>query len=180
MKTLLSILVALALLFAFSLPAMANDALTTEALADLSQENISGSVYGTGDAGTGDAATTGFSQDIHMSGINHSFEGIANANLNTGVMNNQAIQNTIAASTINNGISVVADAALSQINTSGSVLAGGTGTVTTGGGSGTIHIHGINKHFTGIANANLNTGALNNQAIQNTFAISAAVEVDTP
>jgi hypothetical protein len=137
MKTLLSIIVALALLFAFSLPAMAtpmpsntvsgnaDSALANEgsnainqshigdelgltltytstgnvvAEAELSQVNTSGGV-----TGTGDASTTGTSDGIGMDDINYDFAGIANANLNTGVMNNQGIQNTIAAS-VTNGI----------------------------------------------------------------------------
>jgi hypothetical protein len=137
MKTLLSIIAALALLVAFSMPAMAtpmpsntvsgnaNSALANEgsnainqshigdmfsptltytitdsvvAEAELSQVNTSGGV-----TGDGNATTAGTSTEIDMSGINEGFAGIANANLNTGVMNNQGIQNTIAAS-VTNGI----------------------------------------------------------------------------
>jgi hypothetical protein len=137
MKTLLSIIVALALLFAFSLPAMAtpmpsntvdgnaDSALANEgsnainqshigdelgltltytstgnvvAKAELSQVNTSGGVTGTGDAMTAGYSSDDYSSDIEMSGINKNFAGIANANLNTGVMNNQGIQNTFAIS----------------------------------------------------------------------------------
>jgi hypothetical protein len=134
MKTLLSIIVALALLVAFSMPAMAhtpsntasgttgaavaNDGMATAgstlsnmfndnraydsrentvAIADLVQVS-SVSISRDGHHTTGRITVNDDNRhnDLEVDDSIRNFAGIANANLSTGAMNNQAVQNTIA------------------------------------------------------------------------------------
>ncbi|MCL5063008.1 MAG: hypothetical protein M0Z70_12900 [Nitrospiraceae bacterium] len=124
MKTLLSIIAAFALVVAFSMPAMADSAtnndnsavaqnhsgaLRTGNLSNIANDNRTydddnnavafaylGQVNGIWDVDN--ELIDGDSGDIKLDNSINQFSGIANVNLNTGAMNNQAIQNTIAVS----------------------------------------------------------------------------------
>lgn len=133
MKTLLSIIAALALVVAFSMPAMAghgldivgNDTLNSNYQSNVANDdsiaagtinhNITLNRNRTYDddnnalasaylkqtiavKNINDEVIDGHSGNICLSGSIDDFAGIANVNLNTGALNNQAIQNTIATS----------------------------------------------------------------------------------
>jgi hypothetical protein len=129
MKTLLSIIAALALVVAFSMPAMAQNTATDndnsavaqdDSLAirtgDLSNMFNDNRTYDDDNNAVAGAYLEqenyieyvdaeliyGDSGDIKLDNSINQFSGIANVNLNTGAMNNQAIQNTIAVS-VNSG-----------------------------------------------------------------------------
>ena len=134
MKTLLSIIAALALLVAFSMPAMADSATNNDDSAvaqndsvalranDINLSNIGNdnSKYDDDNNAVAlawllqvnfirhvdDELIDGYSGDINVTDSIRDFSGIANANLNTGAMNNQAIQQTIAVS-VNSGSSQI-------------------------------------------------------------------------
>jgi hypothetical protein len=148
MKTLLSIIVALALLFAFSMPAMASTVSTNDHIIVILTV----------------PAEVGADNSAHAEGN----DSVAMTNPSNMFNDNRAYSDS----------SVVADAYLAQVNTMTSGDFSATNTITNT--SGNIDLTDSLHDLTGIANANLGTGALNNQAIQNTFAISAAVEVDSP
>ena len=130
MKTLLSIIAAFALLVAFSMPAMADSATNNDDSAvaqnnsralrvnDISLDNMfnDNRTYDDDNNAVAEAwllqvnfiwdvddeLINGDSGDINVSDSIRDFSGIANVNLNTGAMNNQAIQQTIAVS-VNSG-----------------------------------------------------------------------------
>ena len=130
MKTILSIIAAFALLVAFSMPAMADDATDNDGSAvaqndsgalridDLSYENMYNDNRTYDDDNNAvaralliqvnviyevdDDLIDGDSGDINVTDSIRDFSGIANVNLNTGAMNNQAIHQTIAVS-VNSG-----------------------------------------------------------------------------
>ncbi|MDA8215087.1 MAG: hypothetical protein M0Z64_07405 [Nitrospiraceae bacterium] len=134
MKTILSIIAAFALLVAFSMPAMADDnntATNNDGSAVAQHDSIAINVkdslndnrkYDDDNNAVAEAyleqwnwieyvnkeLIDGHSGDINVSGSIRDFSGIANVNLNTGAMNNQAIQQTIAVS-VNSGSSQIGD-----------------------------------------------------------------------
>jgi hypothetical protein len=140
MKTLLSIIAAFALMFAFSIPAMAS---TDDLYVDVDVDDstvIGGDVSGSAVANEESMAIGG---DVSMTYTLNSF------------------------TSYDNDHNAIATAELKQVNTA-----------TVGHGitsySGKIKSNTINKDFAGIANANLNTGLMSNQAIQNTIAVSVS------
>jgi uridylate kinase len=135
MKTLLSIIAALALMFAFSLPAMANN-------------------YG---------------DDIDNStAIGGGVSGSAVANDNSTAIDDSTLNNMFNDNRrYDDDHNAVAVAILAQMNE----ISAGNDIKEELNDSGDIDIDRSIDDFAGIANANLNTGALNNQAIQNTIAV---------
>lgn len=140
MKTLLSIIAALALLVAFSMPAMANDdggSMDDNAVA----LGTFGSAVAQDDSNATDIDVTKTDINVEVD-ISREYDDDNNA---------------------------VATSDLKQVNVN--MQQNGKNTLVDGD-SGKIKLCGSIDDFAGIANVNLNTGAMNNQAIQNTIATS--------